>query len=439
MYSDKPNIIHTPPGPKSLKVFERWNVSSTKNPGLAVFKEAKGIFIKDIDDNIYIDFSNQNINVGYNNDHVRESIKKQLVKTSVNNLPGITPDHVNIIEKMKQISPKALREGKYYFCYTGSEACEYAMELSRAYTERQILLAYLGGHYGWTIGALSLTADGAKNRRFCRPLVPEVTHIPYPYCYRCPFGQEKENCHLYCIDYIKNIFNTLSDPEDIASLFIEPIQQVGGVIIPPDKYMKEINKICKENGILFTVDEVATGFGKTGKMFGIDHFDVEIDMMFLGKSFGDGLQMAGILAKKGIMEKVKEVPLARKRPLLPAISALSMIEEIESRELLKNAEKNGKYLVQNLLELSEKYNIIGDVRGIGYLIGVELIKNNKKEPAQKETEYLIEESFKNGVLLGKIGLHKNVIRLTPPLITNQDQCDTVLNILEAVLKKIKRG
>ena len=439
MHSDKPNIIHIPPGPKSLKVFERWNASSTKNPGLAVFKEAKGIFIKDIDDNVYIDFSNQNINVGYNNDYVKESIRKQLVKTSGNNLPGITLDHVNIVEKVKKISPKELSEGKYYFCYTGSEACEYAMELSRAYTERQVLLAYLGGHYGWTIGALSLTADGAKNRRYSRPLVPEVTHIPYPYCYRCPFGQENENCYLYCIDYIEHIFNTLSDPEDIASLFIEPIQQVGGVILPPDNYMKRINKICKENGILFTVDEVATGFGRTGKMFGINHYEVELDMMFLGKSFGDGLQMAGILAKKEIMEKVKEVPLARKRPLLPTISALAMIEEIESKELLKNAETNGKYLIQNLMELSEKYDIIGDVRGKGYLIGIELIKNSKKEPAPKETEYFIEESFKNGVLLGKIGLYKNVIRLTPPLITNQDQCNIVINILESILKKIKRG
>jgi 4-aminobutyrate aminotransferase len=181
-----------------------------------------------------------------------------------------------------EIVPPGLTDGRFEFCDTGSDAAEFSMELSRAYTGRQTLIAYLGGHYGYSIGTLSMIADRAENRRFTHPLIPGVIHVPYPYCFRCPFAQTYASCSLACIDYIQYLFDTLAHPNDVAAIFIEPIQQVAGVIPPPMEYTRRLSKLCKENGILFVDDEVATGFGRTGKMFAIEHWSVELDIMFLG-------------------------------------------------------------------------------------------------------------------------------------------------------------
>jgi 4-aminobutyrate aminotransferase len=252
---------------KSKKWFKRWKSFSPKAPRIPTFLDGKDIYLKDVDGNLYMDFATQSTNVGIKNPRIVDAVKAQLDRTGVSIIRGPYIPKVELMEKILKIIPNCLREGKFEFCNTGSDASEFTMQLVRSFTGKQILIAYLGGHYGLSIGTLSLIADRSENRRFCLPLIPGIIHIPYPYCYRCSFGKEYPGCDLQCLHYLEYLFDTVAHPDEVAAIFVEPMQQVGGVIAPPKDYFPKLRKICVTNEILFVDDEVATGFGRTGKMF----------------------------------------------------------------------------------------------------------------------------------------------------------------------------
>lgn len=433
-----PKILVSPPGPEAKKCMERWKVCSTKSPGNTIFSRGEGIYVWDLDGNVYLDFASQTTNVGHKNSTILSAVRKQLEKSGVSRIHGATLPQIELMEKIKEIVTSGLSKGKFYFCNTGSEATEYAMELARAYTNKSILIAYLGGHYGWTIGALSLTADRSEYRRFCLPLIPNIVHVPYPYCYRCPFSQKYPDCNLICLEHIQYILDTVAHPDEVAAIFIEPVQQVGGVVPPPKEYFPRLKKLCEENEILMVDDEVATGFGRTGKMFGIEHWNVDPDMMYMGKAFANGIQMAGIIAREGIMEKEPYFPLARQRGLISCVSALATIEEIQKNNLVKNSAEVGEHMIKRLKEISEEHKLIGDVRGKGLLIGIELVKDREsKKPAMEDSKRVVLEAFKRGLLIGCIGTYKQVIRLTPPLILSIEESDKAIDILDESIKEIE--
>jgi 4-aminobutyrate aminotransferase len=317
------------------------------------------------------------------------------------------------------------------------------MELARAYTKKQDLVAFLGGHYGYSIGTLSLLADRSENKRYSQPLIPRVVHVPYPYCYRCSFSQSYPGCGLVCIEYIQYVFDTLAHPDEVAAIFFEPIQQVAGIIPPPQEYTPRLSRLCKENGVLLVDDEVASGFGRTGKMFGIEHWGVDPDIMFLGKAFANGISMAGIVAGKEIMEKESEFPVVRGGTFignpLACVAANATINEILERGLIENSASTGQYLKTRLIELSEDFPLIGDVRGKGLMIGVELVKNQDiKIPAAKEAAFVVEEAFKRGLMISVIGTYRQVLRITPPLILSREEADISVEIISDSLKEAKK-
>jgi len=209
-----------------------------------MFTEGDGLYLTDIDGNRYMNFSYLSVSVGHRNPRVVEAVREQLEKTGISRVRGPSRPRVEVMEKVMKIVPRGLANGKFEFCNTGSDAAGFSMELARSYTGKQGLVSFLGGHYGYSIGALSLIADRSENRRFSQPLIPGVVHVPYPYCYRCSFSQIYPDCGLACIEYIQYVFDTVAHPDEVAAIFFEPVQQVAGIIPPPNEYTQSIPISC---------------------------------------------------------------------------------------------------------------------------------------------------------------------------------------------------
>jgi 4-aminobutyrate aminotransferase-like enzyme len=285
------------------------------------------------------------------------------------------------------------------------------------------------------MGALSLTVDDASLRKNYSPFLPGIVPIPYANCYRCPFGQENQNCSLLCVNYIKHLLDTVVKPEEVAAIFVEPIQNHGGVIIPPIEYFRELRKICSKHDILLVDDEVVMAFGRTGKMFGIEHFGVEPDIMYFGKPFGVGLPLGAILARGDLMEDWHGGASTLAGALLPCVRALTMIDIIRRERLTDNARKTGEHILKRIHEIAEINPLIGDVRGKGLMIGIELVKDHKtKDPATEEAKRVVDSAYKRGLLIGASGPFKNVLKLTPPIILTKEQADAGLDMLHFSLR-----
>jgi len=416
------------------KVFRKFND--------LVVSGAKGIEIESVDGRKFLDFTGgaHVCNVGYSHPKILKATKEQLEKLDFLALyNGVHPLRVKLAEKLRRIAPGSLREGKVAYCNDGSEATEFSIKLARYTTKRPFLVACFGAYHGGTMGALSLTLDSSDLRKSYSPFLPDIMGIPYANCYRCTFGREYPRCGMLCIEQIKYLFKTVVEPEEVAAIFIEPIQAHGGVIVPPSDYFQKMRKICSEFGILIIDDEVVTGFGRTGKMFGIQHFGIEPDVMYFGKPIAAGMPLGAILARKELMNNwVSSGPASTLAAnLLSCARASALVDILHEERLVQNAAKMGSYIVKRAKELAERHPIIGDVRGRGLLIGIELVKNSRtKEPAQEEVNKIMEASYRKGLLFSISGLHKNVIKFSPPLILTDQQADKAIDIIEESLKAI---
>lgn len=259
-----------------------------------------------------------------------------------------------------------------------------------------------------------------------------VVYLPLPHCYRCPLRQEYPECGLLCVDYIGYVLDKVAHPKDIAAFFVEPIYQYPGVVVPPHEYFIKIREICDEHKILLVDDEVATGFGRTGKMFGIEHFGIEVDVMFLGKPIANGLTLGAVIGRPDVMGFYRH----GKRDPVSCAAATANIEFIVNEKLLENASKVGGYLIKRLKEMQDEHEIIGDVRGKGLLIGVELVKNSRKKPAIEEAEKVQIKARENGLFFVRCPKSKQTLRLSPPLIITTEQVDEALSILEKTFKEL---
>jgi len=441
----KTKIVVEPPGPKGKKLLERWRASGSRPTKFDTsFCDAKGSYVKDVDGNVYLDFTADGTlsPIGHSNLKVISAIKNQLEKTgSTSHRYAIHENRVDLAERLQQISTGELVNGKVAFCNTGSDATEFCMKLARNHSGRIGLSAFIGGHHGLSIGALSLTSDRTTYKKGCRPLISEIIQLPYPYCYRCPFQQIYPECNLACFEYIQYVFDRVYDPHDIAALFMEPIQQPGGIIVPPKEYFVKIRKLCDKYGILLIDDEVATGFGRTGKMFGIEHWNIPPDMMYFAKGMASGFPIGAIIAKNEIMAGEQETPMivpgAFAGNLLGCASALATINTIIQDKLVKNSERIGEYILKRLREMAKHYEFIGDLRGKGLLIGIEIVNNEKsKNPDFLKTQELVKKAFKRGLMLASIGTHCHVLRITPPLTITKLEVDDGLERLEKVFKEV---
>jgi len=401
-----------------------------------VVDRAQGLWIHDVDDNIFLDFT---AGIGVNSTgHCHPKIVKaiQIQAAKLIHMSGTDFYYKPQIELAKKLA--TIYPGKYnkvYFGNSGAEAIESAFKLARYYTKRKLNIAFFGAFHGRTMGALSLTGSKYIQKKNFNPLVPGVTHIPYANCYRCPYNLKYPKCDIQCAHYIEEVFKTTVPAEEVAAIFVEPIQGEGGYIIPPIEFHKILYKIAKKYGILYIADEVQCGMGRTGKMFAMEHFGLIADITSLAKGIASGLPLGAIIAPSEIMnwEPGSHASTFGGNPL-SCQASLATIELLENG-LIKNAEKQGKYLVKGLIELQSEFECIGDVRGKGLMVAIELVKDREnKERHVALRDAIVDEAFRKGLLL--LGCGENSIRFSPSLTVNKNEIDTCLNILREVIKDL---
>ena len=437
-----PKIIVEPPGPKARDLInlDRLLLSpSLTRTAPLVGVEAEGVWVKDIDGNIYLDFGSgiAVVNVGHRHPEVVKAIKDQVDKCDhINSCDYFTVPQVKLAEELVRITPGDFKK-RIFYTNSGTEAVECGIKVAKWHTRRYYFIGFIGGFHGRTMGSLAFTTSSISARKYFAPMMPGVIHVPYPYCYRCPFKQSYPECGLYCLDYLEEIvFKKIVSPDEVAGILVEPIQGVGGYIVPPAEFLPRLMKISKRYGIIFIDDEIQTGFGRTGKMWACEHWNIEPDVMCISKAMAAGLPCGACIAKEEIMDwdpGAHENTLGG-NPIVMA-AALAVLRVIFRERLIENADRMGKYLMERLREMQEKYEIIGDVRGKGLMIGVELVKDDKtKEPARKERDNLIMEAFKRGLLL--LGAGDSCLRLAPPLIINKEQIDIGVEIMVKALRRV---
>ena len=435
-------LIHTPlPGPKARKLInqDRTYVSPsyTRYYPLVVEK-AKGLWVHDVDGNIFLDFT-AGIAVcatGHCHPRVIKAIKKQAdLLLHMSGTDFYYRPQIVLAKKLAHMAPGKGAK-KVYFGNSGAEAVEAAFKLARWHTKRELNLAFYGAFHGRTMGALSLTASKTIQKKHYNPLVPGITHIPYAYCYRCPYNLCYPECGLGCVQWIEDtLFRTTIPPEEVATIFVEPIQGEGGYIVPPPEFHKEMNKIAKKYGILYAADEVQSGMGRTGKMFAMEHFGVDPDIIALAKGIASGMPLGALAARAEIMdwEAGSHASTFGGNPV-SCMAALSTIELLEEG-LMENAAVQGNRLMDGLIKLQQSHECMGDVRGKGLMVAVEFVKDREtKEPARTWRNDIIKHAFQKGLLL--LGCGENSIRFCPSLTVNTAEIDKCLSIFDDVIREI---
>jgi len=403
-----------------------------------VAEKAEGLWIHDVDGNVFLDFTaGIAVNAtGHCHPHVVKAIadqSKRLLHMSGTDF-YYTPQII-LAEKLAALAPGRGAK-KVYFGNSGAEAVEAAFKLARWHTKRELNIAFFGAFHGRTMGALSLTASKAIQKKHYNPLVPGITHIPYGYCYRCAYNLTYPQCGLYCVHWVEDtLFRTPVPAEEVAAIFVEPIQGEGGYIVPPPEFHKEFYKIAKKYGILYVADEVQSGMGRTGKMFAMEHFGVTADIMALAKGIASGLPLGAMIAPAKTMnwEAGSHASTFGGNPL-SCRAAMATIELLE-KNLMKNAARQGERLLKGLGALQKNFECMGDVRGKGLMAAVELVKEREtKEPATEWRHRIIKKAFEKGLLL--LGCGENSVRFSPSLTVTSGEVDTCLSIFEESVKEV---
>ena len=438
-----PIIKTKPPGPRAKKFIELDQAyvspSYTRSYPLVVEK-AEGIWVHDVDHNVFLDFT-AGIAVtatGHCHPRVVDAIKKQAeLLLHMSGTDFYYTPQIKLAEKLATMAPG--EDGKkVYFGNSGAEAVEAAFKLARWHTQRELNIAFFGAFHGRTMGALSLTASKAIQKKHYHPFVPGITHIPYAYCYRCPYNMCYPECGVYCVQWVEDtLFRTTLPPEEVAAIIIEPIQGEGGYIVPPPEFHQELSKIAQKYGILYVVDEVQSGMGRTGKMFAMEHFDVLPDIMALAKGIASGMPLGAMVARAEIMnwEAGSHASTFGGNPI-SCEAALATIDMLE-KTLITNAGVQGGRLIAGLRELQDSHECMGDVRGKGLMVAVEFVKDREsKKPAGDWRDQIIQNAFYKGLLL--LGCGQNSIRFCPALTVTPEQIDLCLNIFDEAVKDLNR-
>lgn len=445
MKKDKiPHIKTRLPGPKSKRLIsddERYVSQSYTRVFPTVIDHTKGALIYDVDGNSFIDF-HTGIGVcstGNTHPEIVKAIKQQTEKA----IHIATADFYHelvgkLAKKLAEITP-GTKSKRTFFTNSGAESIECAIKLARYNKKRPRMIAFIGAFHGRTMGALSLTCSKLNQRRHFAPLLPEVTHIPYAYCYRCAYHLTYPRCDMACVKFLDEvILQKVAPAEEVSAIFVEPIQGEGGYIVPPKEFHPMLKKIAEKYDILLVMDEIQSGMGRTGKMLAIEHWGVVPDIITLAKALASGMPLGACVAPKELMswEPGAHSTTFGGNPISCA-SALATIKLLEGG-LVNNAEKMGKFILKRLKVIRDKSRIIGDVRGIGLMIGIELVKNKKtKEPAPEYANSLAQECFRNGLMILECG--PNSVRFIPPLTIDEETAEFGLKIFEKSLAKVEKS
>ena len=439
---EKPIIKTELPGPKAREIIQadaRYVTPSYPRPDYKLVAEkGSGVWIEDVDGNVFLD-CNAGVAV-CSTGHCHPEIVKTISEQAATLIHMCGTDFYyrqmpDLGKKLNEIVPIS-GATKTHFANSGAEAVETALKLAMYHTRRQKFISFFGSFHGRTLGALSLTSSKKAQRLGFMRQALDVVHIPYPNHIRSPLAgvTDEESASKATIDWIENrLFQTTTPPEEVAGIVVEAVQGEGGYIPAPANFLKEIRRICDEHGIMMIVDEVQSGMGRTGKMFATEYYGVEPDIMCLAKALGSGLPIGACVARADIMDwhKGAHASTFGGNPVCLA-SALKTIELLENG-LIENAATVGEYLQDGLRELSKKYDCIGDVRGLGMMIGVEFVESKATMTPAPELRDKIEMAcFNRGLII--LGCGANTIRWSPPLILTKENVDVALEIFDAAIK-----
>jgi len=447
-FEEAPKIV-TLPGPKSTTLLQLQRdiegsaLSYPRNIPV-VMDEGRGATIKDIDGNIFIDFFGGAgvLAVGHCNPFVTEAVQKQQGKIT-HTLDFPTEVRLELIQKVRKVMPGKLKDNVrvQFGGPTGSDSVEMAVKLAKYYTNRHSLIAFEGGYHGMTAGACTVSSGKFWKQKYI-PMLPEVHFVPYAYCYRCPFYRTRTNCSLECALFYEHV---LEDPHSgvchPAAAIIEPIQGEGGSIIPPDGYMKRIEEISRQYEVPLICDEVQAGFCRTGEFFSFQHSKTIPDIITMSKALGGGFPLSAIAYREelNVWEKAAHIGTFRGNVCAMAAGAASVDFMIDN-DLSGHARRIGDFMLNNLEKIEKNSNIVGEVRGRGLMIGVEIVSDKEtKKPATNLADQVRRESFNRGVLIEIGGHYDNVARFLPPLIITKELAETGVALVGEAIQKVERS
>lgn len=442
-----PKIKTALPGPKAKRVLagdDKYISPSYTRSYPLVAKSGRGVVVTDVDGNEFFDFSAgiAVTSTGHCHPEVVAAIQKQAGELI--HMSGTDFYYENMVQLAERLSSIAPMPGphKIYYGNSGAEAIESALKLARYHTKRQNVIAFFGAFHGRTMGALSLTASKPQQKRRFAPLVPGVTHVRYPDVYRgCSGGaQDADAFALGCARFIEEkLFKTALAPEEVAAIFVEPIQGEGGYVVAPTPFLQELRRICDRHGILLVVDEVQSGAGRTGKWWAVEHTGVQPDIVCMAKGIASGMPLGVMMSRADIMDWVpgSHASTFGGNPVCIA-AALATLDVIEKEGLLANSAEIGNHMMKRMADWSTKHRIVGDVRGRGLMVGVEIVKDKKtKEYAPEFRDRVVELSFERGILF--LGCGPSTVRISPPLVVTKDEADVAIDVLEESIEIVSKG
>ena len=437
------------PGPKSKALSTRREAAVPRGLSHSTpiyVEKAEDAWIEDVDGNRYIDFAGGIgcINVGHRRESVVAAVREQLDRY-MHTCVQVTPyeGYVRLAERMNKVTPGNFLK-KTLFVNSGAEAVENAVKIARAHTGRSGIIAFEDAFHGRTMMTLALTSKTHPYKAGFAPFPSDVYRVPFAYCYRCSYSLKYPSCDLFCARHLEDTFKRVVASEDVAAVIAEPVLGEGGFVVPPPDYFKVLIDLCRHHGILFIADEVQSGFGRTGALFASEHYGIEPDLIVTAKSLGGGLPLAAVTGRAEIMDAPGPGGLGGTfagNPLSCA-AALAVLDLFQEENLLARANELGDRFQKRARAWQKRWPLIGDVRGLGGMQAIELVKSpDTREPAKEETNKITQFCYEHGLITISAGSYGNVIRVLVPLVINDDQMDEGLDVLEAALAQVseKKG
>lgn len=432
------------PGPVSKELLERRNKYVPKgisNNCHSFVKKATGALVEDVDGNSYIDFAGAigTLNVGHTHPRVVRALQEQasqFIHTCFNVM--MYESYINLAERLCKLAPGNFDKQAAFF-NSGAEAVENAVKIARKYTKRQGIVSFTRGFHGRTLMTMTMTSKVKPYKFGFGPFAPEVYKAPYPYVYRRPEGMTEQQYSAMIIEQFEQFLLAEVAPETIAAVVMEPVQGEGGFIVPDTTFVQRVREICSQHGILFIADEIQTGFARTGKYFAIEHFDVIPDLITISKSMGAGVPISGVIGRAEIMDAVDpgEIGGTYSGSPLGCRAALTVLDIIESENLNDRARILGDRVIEKMRFLAGRFECVGDVRGIGAMCAMEIVKDGQSKTPDKETVgKIVKAAAERGLMLLSAGLYGNVIRILMPLTITDDQLEEGLQILEEAFEAV---
>lgn len=432
--------------PQSLTLHERRMKAVPKAPyniTQVYVESAQGATVYDVDGNRYIDFAGGIgiQNVGHCHPKVVQAVQEQATK-SIHTCFHVAPyeSYIQLAERLNDVTPGEF-EKKTMLLNSGAEAVENAVKIARKYTGKPGVISFDRGYHGRTLLTMSLTSKVKPYKHGFGPFANSTYKMPYPYYYRAPDNMGPESYDDFLLSRFEEFFVADASTDEIGAVIMEPVQGEGGFIVPSKKFVQGIKRICENNSILFIADEIQTGFGRTGKLFGIDNFDVAPDLLTMSKSLAAGMPLSAVTGRAAIMDTpdIGQLGGTFAGSPMSCVASLAVLDVIEEEEIVKKAQNVGKKLMAAFHNLQNKYELIGDVRGLGAMCAMELVEDrHTKEPATAKTAEIVKYCWQHGLFAISAGMYSNILRFLPPLVISDDELNEGLSILENAFKTVSR-